>query len=150
MLVSQKCRYALRAVLELARRYGMGACKNAEIARTQAIPPRFLEIILGQLRRGGFVVSRRGSAGGYMLALDPAEITVGSVIRFVQGPIEPVGCIGDDATEDCPLASDCAFTGLWGRLGQCISEVCDGTTFQDLLDEEARRREQEFVPSYSI
>jgi len=77
MLVSQKAQYALRAVFELARRHGKGWVKISDIADTQAIPIRFLEVILGQMKQAGFVVSRRGTEGGYMLAVAPGELTVG-------------------------------------------------------------------------
>jgi Rrf2 family cysteine metabolism transcriptional repressor len=83
MQISQKCQYALRAVFELAVRTKEGPIKVGVIAEAQAIPTRFLEVILNQLKRGGFVESRRGNAGGYALAKSPAELTMGDIIRFV-------------------------------------------------------------------
>ena len=80
MLISQKSRYALRAILELAKRKSSGHTKIAEVARAQIIPPRFLEVILGQLKQGGFVESRRGSDGGYVLVRSPAGLTVSNVV----------------------------------------------------------------------
>ena len=150
MLVSQKCRYALRAIFELARRRGMGAAKNSEIAQAQGIPPRFLEIILGQLKRGGYVASKRGSSGGYVLLHDPAELAVGSVIRFVQGPIDPAEDLAPGSAGPGAWNGPSALAGMWQRVRKSISDVYDTTTFQDLLDEEARLCEEGFVPSYAI
>jgi Rrf2 family protein len=87
MLITQKCQYALRAVFALARREGRGPTKIAEIAREQAIPVRFLEVILGQLKQGGFVDSRRGADGGYFIVRSPREIAVGDIVRFIDGPL---------------------------------------------------------------
>ena len=95
MNISQKCQYALRAVFELARRYGEGPTSIREIARIQAIPPKFLELILTELRKGGFVESRRGVHGGYSLPASPRMVSAGEIIRFIDGPISPVRCIGD-------------------------------------------------------
>ncbi len=84
MLVSQKCQYALRAIFELAKRTGQGPVKIAEIAEAQAIPVRFLEVILSQLKQGRFAVSQRGSEGGYQLARPPQELTVGEITRVAE------------------------------------------------------------------
>ncbi len=116
MLVSQKCQYALRASFELARRWGQGPVKIGLIAQVQAIPIRFLEVILNQLKRGGFVASQRGSDGGYFLVKEPATLTVGMLIRFVQGPIGPIDCVADPEQEDCPLYGGCA---LLSDVGPC-------------------------------
>ncbi len=151
MLVSQKAQYALRAVFELARQYGKGWVKISEIADTQAIPIRFLEVILSQVKQAGFVVSRRGAEGGYMLVVNPRELTVGQVLNFIQGPIGPVECVTEEANtvKRCPLFGDCAFLGLWEKVQKAISGVYDHTTFQDLIEED-RAKKQKFVPSYTI
>ena len=148
-MVSQKCQYALRAILELAKRRSEGAVKIHEIAEAQAIPPRFLEVILSQLKRGGFVESRRGNEGGYLLIRSPRRLTIGQVIRFIEGPLGPVGCISSGAHEDCPLRGECAFMPMWERARDAISAVYDGTTFDRLLEEDRRMR-RTYVPSYAI
>ncbi|MCY2926958.1 MAG: Rrf2 family transcriptional regulator [Planctomycetota bacterium] len=94
--ISQKCQYALRSLYELARRADDKPTSIGEIAAAQAIPPRFLELILNDLRQGKLVNSQRGVQGGYTLARSPADITVGDVVRLVEGPIEPVKCISGD------------------------------------------------------
>ena len=148
MSISQKCQYALRAVFELAKRDGTGPTTIAEIAEAQAIPPRFLELILGQLRQGGFVESRRGVRGGYLLAAPRQSLSVGEIIRFVDGPIAPVRCVAGSKDTDCPLHGNCAFMGMWGRARDAIAGVYDETTFQDLMDQE--QASAGYVASYCI
>jgi len=149
MFVSRKCQYALRAIFELSRRSGQGPVKIAEIAKAQAIPPRFLEVILSQLKQAGFVASQRGNEGGYVMVQSPEELTVGEVVRFIEGPIGPVRCVADDSTDDCPLYGDCVFLPMWEKVGKAISDVYDKITFQDLVEQE-RQKAGEYVPSYSI
>ena len=149
MNVSQKCQYGLRAVFELAKRQGMGPTTVGEIAEAQAIPPRFLELILNQLRQGGFVESRRGVQGGYLLTLPPENLNVGDIIRFIDGPLAPVRCVASDKGVDCPLHGNCAFMGMWIRARDAVAKVYDQTSFQDLIDEELASAER-YVPSYCI
>ena len=149
MLISQKCQYALRALFELAKHYGQGPVKIAEIAEVQAIPVRFLEVILSQLKQGGFVESRRGNEGGYLLLRAPHRVTVGEVIRFVEGPVGPVACVEEGLESDCPLHDSCVFLGLWEKVQEAISEIYDSTTLQELVDAE-KRMQGKYVPSYAI
>jgi Rrf2 family protein len=148
-MVSQKCQYSIRAVFELARQYGRGPVKISEIAEAQAIPLRFLEVILNQLRQAGFVQSKRGSAGGYLLARHPGQIAVGDIVQFVEGPLVPVECMTDKSYLKCSFAGNCVFWGMWERAAKAVSEVYDTTSFQDLVDEEQRRQEVA-GPTYSI
>lgn len=149
MQISQKCQYAVRAVFELAKHYGKGPVRIADVAKAQAIPARFLEVILGELRQGRFVESRRGRDGGYLLARAPRSISVGQVLRFVEGPIAPVGCLAEGGGQDCALHGRCVFDGLWRKAQEAVADVYDSTSFQDLLEEELRMR-REYVPSYVI
>jgi len=135
MNLSQKCQYGLRALLELAKHFGQSPTTINEIAEAQAIPPRFLEQILAQLRQKGYVDSRRGVQGGYMMAISPAVLSVGEVIRFFEGPLSPVRCIAPQS-EPCALFGHCAFMGLWQRAQKAVEEIYDSTTFQDLIEEE--------------
>ena len=148
MILSQKTQYSLRAIFDLALHYGGGPRKNADIARAQAIPPRFLEIILHQLKQE-FVGSQRGREGGYYLTRNPAEVTVGDVIRYVQGPVSPVHCISENGKGTCRFRGACVFMPLWRRLESAMNGVCDSTTFMDLVDEEKRHRIGD-VSGYSI
>ena len=90
MNVSQKCQYALRAIFELSRHVGKGPLQAAKIAELQSIPPKFLELILAELKHGGFIDSRRGVRGAYLLLERPDILAVGEIIRFVDGPCGPV------------------------------------------------------------
>lgn len=148
-MVSQKCQYAIRAIFELARRQGEGPVKIGDIAEAQAIPSRFLEVILGQLRQAGFVQSRRGAAGGYLLARQPGKMMVGEIMQFVEGPLVPVECMTGKAARECTLYGNCVFLGMWKRAAKAVSDVYDQTSFQDLIDDEARRQNAASL-TYSI
>jgi Rrf2 family transcriptional regulator, cysteine metabolism repressor len=139
MSVSSKCYYALRAVYALAEHQGPEPMKIAEIAQLEQIPIRFLEVILSQLKGGGFVQSRRGADGGYLLARPADQLTVGEVMRYVDGPIAPVDCVSQSRPKVCEFPGGCNFFSFWGRVRQAISDVVDKTTFADLIRESHER-----------
>ena len=147
MSVSRKCQYALRALYELSRRRGQGPIRISEIADIQAIPPRFLELILGELKQGGFAESRRGVQGGYMLAVSPASLSVGEIIRFVDGPLAPVKCLIDPTENVWPPEGRSAFMNMWQDASASLANVYDSMSFQDLLDQEQSSRR---VADYTI
>ena len=130
--------YALRAILELAKHKGKGPKKVSEIAKAQAIPFRFLEVILGQLKGSGFVESKRGYQGGYYLLQSPEKITVGDVLRFMQGEEDPVHNISCMSKKECPFECDCAFVPMWQKVNNAIFKIYDETTFADLIRNENR------------
>jgi Rrf2 family transcriptional regulator, cysteine metabolism repressor len=152
MLISQRCQYALRAIFELAKQSGRGPTKIDQIASAQAIPPRFLAAILNQLKQGGFVGSRRGSDGGYIITRPPSRLTVGELIRFIEGPIGPVGCLDGGPADRCPLSGSCVFRSLWDQAREAVENVYDTTTFEDLIEREsaASRAGEPWVPTYII
>ena len=150
MAVTQKCQYALRALFELARREGEGVVPAGEIAERQAIPKRFLEVILHQLRQGGFVDSQRGKVGGFYLARPAAEVAVGEIIRFMDGPISPVDCHRERPGHDCPLRGGCVFRGLWDAAREALERVYDTRSLRDLVEEEQRMRQQAEGANYMI
>jgi Rrf2 family protein len=145
-IISQKCRYALRAIFELAGREKTDVTKISEIAAAQAVPPRFLENILVELKQAGFVASRRGSEGGYMLARLASELTVGEVIAFIQG--QHKYNFVQSASETL-RNGDYAFSTLWSHLNNVISDVYDNTTFADLVEVQAKAT-KDYVPNYVI
>lgn len=149
MYVPKRTQYALRGVFELAKRGGQGPVKIGAIAEAQAIPTRFLEVILNQLKQQGLVGSKRGKAGGYFLIQPPEKLTVGDVMRSLQGPFRAVRCSPDGAEDDCPFYGNCVFLPMWERVQQAVSDIYDQTTFQTLVDQEAENRDGH-VPSYSI
>ena len=149
MRLSKKCQYALKALFELAMRNNTGPVKTRDIAKAQGISLRFLEIIFSELRHGGFVESRRGSEGGYLLARPAKDITVGQIITYIQGPIAIAGRqLNGNSPEHAGNARD-AFDGLWDEINHAVSRVCDGKTFADLVELEIARRQTQ-VPNYVI
>ena len=136
MSVSLKCQYGLRALFELAKRKGSGPVRIQEIAAAQALPERFLENILNQLRRGGFVDSRRGKAGGFVLAKLAEHITILEIVQFLEGPLYTFDCEGIDPIKKCPLGPDCVFMPLWRKAREALESVYRETTLQDLLHAE--------------
>ncbi|MDX2037256.1 MAG: Rrf2 family transcriptional regulator [Isosphaeraceae bacterium] len=149
MSVSSKCYYALRAVYALAEHGASAPMKIADISEREHIPIRFLEVILNQLKGGGFVKSRRGAEGGYNLAKPPEEITVGAIMRYVDGPIAPVDCVSLSRHKECEFLGECHYFGFWGRVRQAISDVVDRTTIADLMKEN-RERGRDYVPDWTI
>ncbi len=135
MLITQKHKYALRAIFELAK-HRNGHTKLADIADAQAIPRRFLEVIMAQLKRKGLVVSKRGFYGGYALCLTPRQITVGVIFRLIDNRSRPNRCDACIAREGCPLFENCPFRPMWDRVCRAIYAVYDETTIQDLIDNE--------------
>ena len=150
MAVTQKCQYALRALFELARRKGDGPVPAGAIAANQGIPKRFLEVILHQLRQGGFVDAQRGKEGGFSLARPAASVTVGEVIRFMDGPISPVDCHRERPGHNCPLHGDCVFRGLWDEARTALEKVYDTRTLRDLVEEKRRMEAAGAGPTYVI
>jgi Rrf2 family protein len=147
--LSQKCQYAVRAILELAKHHGQGPLAISQIAASQAIPQRFLENILNELRPTGLIESRRGIQGGYLLTRDPAALSVGEIIRLVDGPMDPVKCIGDRSGPCCPLKDNCSLFHLWTRAKEAIEDVYDNASFQDLVDQE-KQLDRSTVLDYCI
>ncbi len=140
MYLTQRNQYALRAIVELARRVGTGPVKVSEIAKAQAIPLRFLEVILGQLKGSGLVDAKRGYYGGYFLLRQPEDITVGSVIRFLQGDPDLKECQSCISKMQCPFEKDCAFASLWTRVNEAVFTIFDETTIKDLVPHEPAAR----------
>jgi Rrf2 family cysteine metabolism transcriptional repressor len=143
LVLSQKSQYAVRAVLELAKRHGSGPVKAAQVAEAQYIPVRFLENILNQLRQAGTIESVRGKEGGYRLGRTPQEISVGEVVRLVQGAMSEIECAGATGDAACSLQTGCVLLPMWQKAHQAMMDVFDGTTFQDLVDQEIESNECE-------
>jgi len=141
MLISQRCRYAIKAVLELAIRPMNEPVKIQQIADAQGMPERFLEVILNELRHGGFVASRRGSEGGYYLVKRPAELTLGELIGHIQGPVEDLIVEEKIETSDNSFGTD-ALRKLRQHITGRINDCYYGTTIADLVEWETASRPQ--------
>lgn len=143
--MSKKSDYAIRGLLELALRSDKGPINVRTLSQSQDIPSRFLEIILNELRQGGFVMSVRGKSGGYRLARDADEITVGQVIRFLDGNVKA----DDEVSDTVPHHGDFVLSSMRAKINQAISDVCDETTLKDMVAE-VMKNQSAFVSNYMI
>ena len=147
MKITYKGDYALKALLELALNYNKGVLSIQELAKKGDIPEKFLEQVLLSLKKGGFVDSKRGVNGGYYLAVPPEKLTIGDIIRFVEGPIEPISCAGKKTYQECKDFKHCVFKEVWSQVYTATSLVVDTITFAELLRRiEAARKNQ---PAYT-
>jgi Rrf2 family protein len=143
MLINQKKQYALRAVYELARHQDGLPLKSAEIAQSQAIPQRFLEIILNQLKHAGIVSAKRGYTGGFRLKRPAREITVREIFQALDETCSPAtACVSCILNGDCPFFGSCAFMPLWAQLQTAIDQICRSTTIQKLLDNQPTQNQE--------
>ncbi|MBA0915495.1 MAG: Rrf2 family transcriptional regulator [Nitrospiraceae bacterium] len=136
MKLSKKSEYGLRALLELTQVYGKETLQRQQIAERQHIPVEFLEQILLALKRAGLLASRRGIKGGYTLIKSPDEITLGQVIRILDGPLAPIPCVSKTAYQkcrDCPYASKphCPLQDAMGEVRNAIADILDHYTLND-------------------
>ena len=141
MNISVKGEYALQAIFDLAANAGTEPVKIADIARRQKIPQKFLELILASLKQGGFVESRRGAEGGYLLSKRPESITVGDVLRFVEGRHEKRSRLRRQA--------DSPFAELWDKTDKATDSVLDSNNFAQLVRDWTERHNR-FVPNWEI
>ena len=146
MKITYKGDYALKAVLDLALHYSGESVTIHDIAQRIDAPVKFLEQVLLDLKKGGFVESRRGSIGGYLLSKPPADITIGEVVRFIEGPIEPISCVKEKYS-NCVDIRKCVFKSIWQRVAQATSDIIDNITFEELVSQ-INAKQQVF--SYSI
>jgi len=131
MRITYKGDYALKALLDLALHYEQGLSTIHDVAKRIDAPVKFLEQVLLDLKKGSFVESRRGNVGGYQLAKDPADITLGEVVRFIDGPIEPIGCV-EKGYSNCVDLNKCVFKNIWQRVAEATSDIIDNVSFADL------------------
>lgn len=133
MKVSSKGEYALRALLLLGNHQGtvMGI---QEISEKTLVSIHYLEQILLQLKKLGYLTSKRGAKGGYMLYKQPNEINLGEVIRELEGPLSPMSCASITKYEPCPLEEGCQLKPLWSLIRDAIAYILEQTTLEDLLE----------------
>ena len=141
MHISVKGEYALQAIFDLASRPPGDPVKIAEIARRQKIPQKFLEIILAGLKQGGFVESRRGAEGGYLLARPAESLSVGEVLRFLEGT--------NSAKTRSRRNTEMPFFEMWQQVDRAVSNVLDRTTFADIVRNWSEKQNK-FVLNWEI
>jgi Rrf2 family protein len=144
--ISKRTQYGLKAVLHLARRYGEGPVLIATISQDESIPVKFLELILLNLKSRGLLRSKTGKGGGYELTEPPSRITIGSLIRMMEGPLAPLPCASETAyrpCQECPDVERCGVRIVMRQVRDAMAEVLDRTTLADLVrkvDELAPRK----------
>ena len=136
MKITYKGDYALKAVLDLALHYGEEEelITARDLAERIDAPVKFFEQVLTELKKGGIVKSKRGNEGGYLLSKAPSQITIGDVVRIIDGPIEPISCVKECYTE-CVNMDGCVFRNIWQRVYKATTDIIDHITFEDLVSQ---------------
>jgi len=132
--VSTKGDYGIRALVELAQHYGGGTIQSAEIAARQRIPEPYLDQILTNLRRAGFIRSVRGPQGGHELIRDPLSLRLREVIEALEGSLNPIDCLEDSSA--CTRGGGCAQRGMWEEVRDATVAILDRTTVADIAARE--------------
>ncbi len=143
MRISRRCEYALRALLELGlREPEQRLLTVGQIARAQHIPEGVLANLLVKLKRGGLVTSIQGAKGGFRLAKRPGDITLGEVLRLVDGPVAvaPIKCLAGERPKSC-IDSECSFYDVWSEVRDAIVRIVDVTTLENVMDRAGTRRQ---------
>ena len=135
-MISQKTRYGLQALFYLARAYNQGSVLISELAQNERIPQKFLEAILLNLKNHGLLKSKKGKGGGYALGKPPEQITMGQVMRLLEGPLAPVPCVSQTAYRKCDECRDeksCCLRILMKEVRDAMANVLDKTTLADVI-----------------
>lgn len=140
MKFSTKGRYGLKAMFDLATHHGEGPVALKNIARRQGISEHYLEQLFATLRRAKLVKSVRGAQGGYLLNYPPEQITVGEILRALEGPVGPADCVIDKKSDECMNQDSCVTRVVWARIQQSVNEVIDTTSLADMLEDQRRIR----------
>lgn len=138
MKISTKGRYAVRVMLDLATNNTGEYIKVKQIAERQGLSEKYLEQIIAILNKAGYVKSVRGAQGGYKIAKDPKNYTVGMILRLTEGSLNPVACL-DDVHNECERCDTCETLTVWKELGDAINNVVDNVTIADLLERQQNR-----------
>ncbi|ADL42178.1 transcriptional regulator, BadM/Rrf2 family [Caldicellulosiruptor obsidiansis OB47] len=133
--LSTKGRYGVRAMFDLALHYDEGLVSLKSIAERQEISEHYLEQLIAALKKAGLVKSIRGAQGGYMLSREPSKITIGEILRALEGSLSPSECIDDIEKVDCPRAEFCVTRKVWEKVKEAIENVVDSVTLQNLVDD---------------
>lgn len=135
-MLSHKAKYALKALFVLSSEYGKGPVLISEIARREDIPQKFLELILLELKNQGILHSKKGKGGGYALAKSPSNVTVGHVLRVIDGPLALLPCVSRTAyqrCDECPDELTCGVRMVMQEVREATAKILDSTTLEDVL-----------------
>jgi len=137
MQVSSKGKYSVRAVLDIAQHSEGAPVPLAAISQREGISLLFLEQLFQLLRKGNIVKSVRGPHGGYVLARDPSEITIGEIVRLIESPIYTSSCFSkNESVDDCRISSSCISGAIWKQLAEHVNNFLDSITVADLLNKD--------------
>ncbi|MBP1607886.1 MAG: hypothetical protein H6Q04_121 [Acidobacteria bacterium] len=134
MKITYKGDYALKAILDLSLHYGSSLVTIGEMSRRINAPVKFLEQILLELKKGGLIESKRGKVGGYLLAKPPSQISIGDVIRLIEGATEPISCIRDGYAA-CEDVNSCVFRKIWQEISEATAKILDKANFEELASQ---------------
>lgn len=140
MKLSTKGRYGLRALIDLAQYSSEAPVSITSISARQDLSERYLEQLMSMLKKAGLVKSVRGAGGGYILAKDMAAISVGDVLRALEGSLEPVECAGLEPDGDCKAADYCVTKYVWQRINDSISRTVDEIRLDQLVEEGRKKQ----------
>jgi len=143
--VSTKGRYGLRAIVDLAMNDKEGQVSLKSVAERQGISENYLEQLFSSLKKSGLVKSIRGAQGGYMLAKSADKITVGDVLRSLEGSLCPVDCMDLDLPAGCDRADTCVTAPVWAKLRDKINEVVDSFTIADLVLDFENKTKNDYI-----
>jgi Rrf2 family protein len=152
-MLSHKSKYALKAMLRLSQEWGKGPLLIADIAQSEKIPKRFLELILLELKNLGVLRSKKGKHGGYTLNAPPWRISVGQVLRMLEGPLAPLPCVSKTAYERCEECEDeatCGIRILMKEVRDATASILDSTTFEDVLHRSQTQNKKQKAVNYQI
>lgn len=135
MKISTKGRYGLRALIDLARYSEIEPVSISSIATRQGISERYLEQLMSLLKKAGLVKSIRGAGGGYVLAKDASEISVGDILRALEGNLEPVECAAFHRDDECEAAGGCVTKYVWQKINESINQAVDEIQLNYLVEE---------------
>lgn len=144
MKISTKGRYALRMLIDLAMHKDDGYIALKDIAARQNISKKYLEQIVPVLNKSSILITNRGYQGGYKLAKEPCEYTVGTVLRLTEGSLAPVKCLDRDPI-GCENAEDCTTLEIWKGLNKVINDYLDSITLQDVVDKHLESYSNNYV-----
>ncbi len=134
MKFSTRSKYGLNAMFELARKYGGGPVSVKDISEAQSIPEAYLEQLFMGLKKAGLITASRGAQGGYTLAAEPAAISVGAILRTLEGPLAPADCLEDDGG-GCERGNTCPGRIIWEKIYSSINDVVNTLTLADIMGE---------------
>jgi Rrf2 family protein len=153
-MISKKTIYALKALFHLASLQNTEPVLISELAKTEKIPKKFLEFILLSLRKGGILQSRIGKGGGYYLALPPSKISIGSVVRVLEGDLAPVPCLSETNSAHCDECRDettCGIRLVMSDVNIALAKVLDGLSLADMVERSDMARQEHLkIMDYSI